>query len=661
MKLYCPECKETFDDVTLTSCPHDDARLFALENEEADPLLGAVIDQRFRIEAKLGQGGMGAVYTATQLSVGRKVAVKVLKKELIDREVALERFYRESKLTSELSHPNIVKLIDFGQDRERDLLYLVMELVSGVNMGDLLEQGRMRVPLALEIVYQACGALTEPHAQGIIHRDLKPDNMLIVPVSDGTIQVKVLDFGIARALEANTQLTATGMVCGTPAYMAPEQAQNQEIGPRTDLYALGVILYEMLCGVPPFQGQNSLQIMLQHIQMAPTPLSDYIPPSTLPDEVEELVHDMLSKTPEGRPASAIAVRTSIEKIRRLYNLDPVRIDPGTPHTHLFDDFILARLPGFSGNGRSQTEALRRETNMERQLGASSYSTDERHQIAHAETSLEASPEPELVTVPAQTALDRQLAQDAQHHADRLAPPSPLLPVRRPDAQQVPTPESGKPQPRSNYGSTATRPTTPPPSGGLGIKVLAAGIGLMIVVAVLALVAIVASSPPDATEHDTPQPMTVKATEEPLTPSKKEPEAKQPPGNLLVAPSTLDEAANTTKDHTTPPEKDTPPATEEKKAPEKAATSTPEPTKTTKTAKKTSTTKTKKTKTVKKTTPPQDTKEPVAAPIKKEPVKTTVKKDPPKVEKKKSLGNLFGGAKPAKKKDSSTAKDHFNKP
>ncbi len=273
MKLYCPECQSVYEDISLAQCPVDDAKLFMVEVAVEDPLIDAVIDGRFKIESKLGQGGMGAVYTGIQLSVGRKVAVKVLRDELSDRELALERFYRESKIISELTHPNIVRLVDFGQDRERDLLYLVMELVDGFNLGDMLERGRFKVAMALEVVYQVCGALTEPHARGVIHRDLKPDNLLVVPISDGTIQIKVLDFGIARALEGNAQLTATGMVCGTPQYMAPEQAQNQAIGPSTDLYALGVILYEMLSGAPPFHGQNSLQVMLQQIQRAPEPVS----------------------------------------------------------------------------------------------------------------------------------------------------------------------------------------------------------------------------------------------------------------------------------------------------------------------------------------------------------------------------------------------------
>lgn len=666
MKLYCPECKETFDDVTLTSCPHDDARLFALDNEEQDPLLGAVIDQRFRIEKKIGQGGMGAVYAATQLSVGRQVAVKVLKKELVDREVALERFYRESKLTSELSHPNIVKLIDFGQDRDRDLLYLVMELVSGVNMGDLLEQGRMRVPLALEIVYQVCGALTEPHAQGIIHRDLKPDNMLIVPISDGTIQIKVLDFGIARALEANTQLTATGMVCGTPAYMAPEQAQNQDISAETDLYALGVILYEMLCGVPPFQGQNSLQIMLQHIQIAPKPLSHYIPPSALPDEVEELVHDMLSKDPSGRPKSARDVRTTIEKIKRLYNLEAVRIDPDAPHEHLFDDMILSPLPGLSGNP-SQTEALRRETDLERQIGASSYTTDERHQIGLADTSLNTPADAEFVTVPAHTALGRELVADASIQAHRTEPPqlAPLPPILRPDASRVPTPESSRQhvERRTDHAPQSATHTTSSPTESRGIKALAVGVLMLIIVAAFALVALVASGPSRTTQDTQP------TADEPITAHTNDAHTlvKQPP-TLTALPSDEPDVMDTSDVGKPEPGNDPITSPPEDTSPIKSAVKT-EPKKSAIKAKSIKKAEPKKTaaKTIDKPAPSDppavEKKDVVVAkkvePKKVEPKKVEPRKSEPVDKPKTGFGKLFNKKKPAVKKDST--KDHFDKP
>lgn len=515
MKLYCPECKSTYEDETLERCPKDDSRLFTLDASNDDPLLGAIIDGRFRVERLLGRGGMGAVYRGIQLSVGREVAVKVLRSELIDREVALERFYRESKIISGLSHPNIVRLIDFGQDRERDLLYLVMELVNGFNMGDLLERGRMRVALALEIAYQVCGALTEPHKLGVVHRDLKPDNLLVVPVSDGTIQVKVLDFGIARALETNTQLTATGMVCGTPQYMAPEQAQNQDIGPGTDLYALGVILYEMLCGIPPFRGQNSLQVMLQQIQIAPAPLKKYLPPSALPIEVEDLVHDLLSKDVNGRPSSALEVRKRIDHIRKLYGLDPVRIDPDAPRERMFDELILDKMPGIGeGTGRGYTEALRRETGLNKQEG-STHSTGEEAAFADTECAPTVGTDEFGSTVPVKAAARVEISADANRRARGVTsdgPAKPWTPVAqrgvgafaepaRTSAQVPPSihtpegviaPNTGERYVAAPVGSATLTHTHQTPAATVGSnKILIAALGVMVLAIIAAAGVIVA--------------------------------------------------------------------------------------------------------------------------------------------------------------------------
>jgi serine/threonine protein kinase len=347
----------------MRACPNDGTRLYRVDKD--DPLIGAVIDGRFRIDYTLGVGGMGTVYGGVQLSVNRDVAIKVLRTELATREVALERFFREAKTISGLTHPNIVSLIDFGQDRERGLLYLVMELVRGQNLADLLQRGRVRTSLTLEVAYQVCGALTEPHGAGVIHRDLKPDNLLLVPVSDGTVQAKVLDFGIARFMESNTQLTGTGMICGTPAYMAPEQAQNETLDARTDLYALGVIMYEMLSGWPPFSGTSSLQVMLKHIQENPPKLRELLPPATLPSPVEDLVYSLISKERPLRPKDARTVRDAIDEIRRELDLAPVRLEAAGPDTEdIFEPFVLQKLPRPDDQKSGPTQVLRRETGLE---------------------------------------------------------------------------------------------------------------------------------------------------------------------------------------------------------------------------------------------------------------------------------------------------------
>lgn len=361
MKMFCPQCQKTYEGEETDLCPEDGSPMYKVDAEKSeDPLLGAVIDDRFRIEELLGVGGMGAVYKGIQLSVHRKVAIKVLRPELAQREQSLERFFREAKVVSELTHPNIVRLVEFGQDRERDLLYLVMELVQGDNLGDLLKQGRLRANLALEVVYQVCGGLTEPHKQGIVHRDLKPDNLIMLPISDGTLQVKVLDFGIARTLEEGTKLTKTGMICGTPSYMSPEQAQNFELDGRTDLYALGVILFEMLSGRAPYEGDTSLQILLNHIQKPVPRLEAVLPAGTVPEEVADLVNELLSKTPEDRPASARAVRDRIDELRMKLRLKPVRLDKSEGSESSFDAWVLPRIRQdelrISGKARSLADS-----------------------------------------------------------------------------------------------------------------------------------------------------------------------------------------------------------------------------------------------------------------------------------------------------------------
>lgn len=344
MTFYCPQCQKRYEEGEFEVCPDDGARLFKVDPSAGNAtLLDAVIDDRFRVDELLGAGGMGAVYRGVQLSVQREVAIKVLRPDLADKEEFLSRFFREAKVVSELTHPNVVRLFEFGQDRERDLLYLVMELVRGVGLDELILRGRLESALALEIAYQICGALTEPHARGIVHRDLKPENLVILPVSDGTIQVKVLDFGIAQAVEEGTKITKTGMMCGTPSYMSPERAQDVEADSRADLYALGIILFEMLTGQLPFDGESSLKILFNHMFERPPNLAQAMPDGLIAEELSELVEDLLKKAPQERPQSARAVRDRIDEIRKTLAMDPVRLG-AKKDDDAFGDWILPLVP-----------------------------------------------------------------------------------------------------------------------------------------------------------------------------------------------------------------------------------------------------------------------------------------------------------------------------
>ena len=304
--------------------------------------VGKVVDGRYRIDEMLRDGAMGTVYRATQLSIDRTVALKVVDRRQITGEGNIQRFMSEARIISEMTHPNIVRLFDFGQDDSMDLLFLVMEFIEGPSLELLLEQkGRLEQDFALEMIYQACGALTDPHANGVIHRDLKPENMLLLPMSDGSVQLKVVDFGVARVLSTDKRVTAKGIICGTPWYMAPEQAEQQgEVDARADLYALGVIFYQMLCGCPPFDAEGAIQVILKQIRDRPTPLSEFMSEDELAPGIEKLIMKMLSKRAKRRPESALALRRQIEELQDEHRFKRIRVETTGDMLERFDRWSL---------------------------------------------------------------------------------------------------------------------------------------------------------------------------------------------------------------------------------------------------------------------------------------------------------------------------------
>jgi serine/threonine-protein kinase len=315
MNSYCPECDRQFER-GAGLCPHDNTDLVPVEDEE-DPLIGEVLEDRYRLDALLGSGGMGKVYRATQLTVDRSVAVKILRDELSDSEPAHERFSREARNISSLSHPNIVQLIDFGRDGDHGSWFLVMEQVEGQSLGLLLQKGRLHHELALEIVYQVCAGLADAHNRGMVHRDLKPENLHLTPVADGTLQVKVLDFGIARCVEQTTRMTRTDQICGTPAYVAPEQAAgSHEVDIRADFFALGVVLFEMLTGHLPFRADGPMQLMFKNAQQPFPRLADELSETAPIEQLQALLDLLTAKQPDNRPDSPAEIRGVIERIRR---------------------------------------------------------------------------------------------------------------------------------------------------------------------------------------------------------------------------------------------------------------------------------------------------------------------------------------------------------
>jgi eukaryotic-like serine/threonine-protein kinase len=263
-------------------------------------MYGQLISGRYRLDAVLGRGGMATVWRGVDERLGRRVAVKLLDRATADPAM-LQRFDREARTAGGLTHPNIVAVYDVGTDN--GVPYLVMELIDGTSVAALLASGPLPLDQAVDITRQVCDALAMTHAQGVVHRDIKPANILL----NTTGTVKVCDFGIARLThQQQTDLTTPHMAIGTSAYMAPEQISGAAVDARTDLYALGCVMYAMLTGHPPFTGDNPLAVLWQHQHQSPPAVASLRPDT--PGDLDALIVRMLAKNPSDRPVSAAEVR-----------------------------------------------------------------------------------------------------------------------------------------------------------------------------------------------------------------------------------------------------------------------------------------------------------------------------------------------------------------
>jgi serine/threonine-protein kinase len=286
-----------------------------------DPRVGKVLAERYRIDSVIGEGAMGKVYAAEHVLMRKRLAVKVLHRELSSVPELVARFEREAMAAANIDHPNIAGATDFGKLPD-GAVFLALELVEGRCLRDELAEGRFPTARALHVTRQIASALGAAHAQGIVHRDLKPENVMLVERGGDPDFVKVLDFGVARVpigdgaegSDVPGPITRAGMVFGTPEYIPPEQALGQQSDGRADLYSLGVMLFEMLAGTRPFTAETKVSLVGQHIGKAPPRVSDRVPSLALPDEVEALVAKLLEKEVARRVQNADEVITAINRL-----------------------------------------------------------------------------------------------------------------------------------------------------------------------------------------------------------------------------------------------------------------------------------------------------------------------------------------------------------
>ncbi len=346
----CPQCKLKYPSESVT-CFVDGTSLVDIP----DPRIGTTLAGRYVIENVIGEGGMATVYRAQHKLVDRPCAVKIMNAALAKNEVIRERFRREAKAAQTLAHPNIIEIFDQGETQDGSM-YLVMELLDGESLADVVERGKVPLERALPIWIQISRALARAHDFEVIHRDLKPENIFLQRLRSGGETVKLLDFGIARSMQ-DSRLTGAGEVFGTPQYMAPERITSIDAGPAADLYAVGVIMYEMLVGELPFDAPDVATFFIKHLkEAAPHPKSK---DPTVPEQLDALVVELMAKAAKDRPvdahkvhkdllalAGAIGIRVPAEvpqdqpsSREPAPTLPPVAIDRWAKRTVLFEQML----------------------------------------------------------------------------------------------------------------------------------------------------------------------------------------------------------------------------------------------------------------------------------------------------------------------------------
>lgn len=334
--LHCFTCGRHYSS-DFEVCPEDQTPLQAdatisEATPPGDPLVGQTLDDKYRLEERLGVGGMGTVYRAIHLLIDRPVAVKVLNQRFVEDEAAQTRFRREARAAGRLQHTNAVTVTDFGQSPD-GYVYLVMELLEGRTLRDVLaKEAPLDAARSVSLMLQISAAVAAAHEAGIIHRDLKPANVFIVQRAEVPAVVKVLDFGIAKlatdSLDEDDLMTLTqmGAMIGTPRYMSPEQCDGAELTPAADVYSLGIILYEMLTGAVPFSGSTPLAIAMKQTSETPRGPREFV--SSIPPALEQAVLHALEKRPEDRPANAAEFRAELLATAERLGLEHAAVTSG---------------------------------------------------------------------------------------------------------------------------------------------------------------------------------------------------------------------------------------------------------------------------------------------------------------------------------------------
>lgn len=358
----CPGCQGEIP-TGSRFCPTCGAAALAGGGEPGDPWIGQVVAEKFRVESLLGQGGMGRVYKATHLTLYRPVVLKMLHKALTSDPSVVGRFHREARAASRLVNPHAIQVLDFGEAKD-GTLFMAMEYLPGRDLGAILaEEGTLPEERIVRLGSQILEALGEAHARGVIHRDLKPENVMVEDRRNEPDHATVLDFGIAKISDPGPEgkLTQAGLVCGTPQYMSPEQARGLELDARSDLYAVGVILYQMATGRLPFESDTAVGYLTKHIAEPPAPMRERRPGLDISPRLEALVGKALAKDPAARPQTADAMRAELLACGREAASAPARREtaraapaataaPSSRRSRLAGPIVLAAVLASAGVG-----------------------------------------------------------------------------------------------------------------------------------------------------------------------------------------------------------------------------------------------------------------------------------------------------------------------